>query len=117
MRPRPRNQAAPEPPLSLLLRANTVTPLDTKIYPPKLGKLRGRPKTKRIRKGAWNRQIRKCGNCGQTGHNSTGLPIAKNGRGERAREWNATEDDSSVGDSSVGDDSIGDVIVVDIDSR
>ena len=62
---------------------------DPEIYPPKLGKLRGRPKTKRIRKGAWNRQARKCGNCKQPGHNTrrcVSYPIAKNGRGERARD-------------------------------
>jgi len=80
---------------------------DPYVRPPKLGKLRGRPKTKRIRKGALNRQTRKCGNCKQTGHNTrrcTGLPVAKNGRRERARDWNVVEDD----------DSISDVIIVDI---
>ena len=79
---------------------------DPEIHPPKLGKLRGRPKTKRIRKSTWNHQTRKYRNCRQTGHNIrryTGLPVAKNRRGERARDWNVIEDD----------DSISDVIVVD----
>jgi hypothetical protein len=81
---------------------------DSRIYPPKLGKLRGRPKTKRIRRGAWNRQPRQCRNCKQTGHNirsCTGIPMPKNGRGERARDWQAIE---------VDEDSSSDVIVVDI---
>ena len=79
---------------------------DPEIHPPKLGKLRGRPKTKRIRKGAWNHQTRKCGNYRQIGHNTrrcTGLPVAKNRREERARDWNIIEDN----------DSISDVIVID----
>jgi hypothetical protein len=70
-------------------------PSHPNVYPPKLIKLPRRPKTKRIRKGALNRQPRKCGNCRQTGHNTrrcTGLPVAKNGRGERARDWNAIKD-------------------------
>ena len=79
---------------------------DPDVYPPKLRKLRGRPKTKRIRKGALNRQLRKCGNCKRVGHNirrCVGLPAAKNGRGERARDWNALE---------ASDDSSSDIIVV-----
>ena len=62
---------------------------DPDLLLPKLCKLRGRPKTKRVRKNAWNRQGRKCGNCRQTGHNTRrciGLPVAQNGRGERARD-------------------------------
>jgi hypothetical protein len=35
--------------------------LDPDLLPPKPCKLRGRPKTKRIRKNAWSRQERKCG--------------------------------------------------------
>lgn len=80
---------------------------DPDLLPPEPCKLRGRPKTKRIRKNAWKRQERKCGNCRQMGHNTrrcTGLPVAKNGRGERARDWQAME---------VDDDSNSDVIVVD----
>ena len=88
---------------------------DPKIYPPKLGKLHRRPKTKRIRKGAQNHQTRKCGNCRQTGHNTrrcTGVPIVKNGREERARDWQAIEVNEDV--IEVDEDSSSDVIVVDI---
>ena len=55
------------------------------VLPPKLRKLRGRPKTKRVRKNTWNRQKRKYRNYIQTGHNTrryTSLPVAKNGRGK-----------------------------------
>ena len=54
--------------------------LDPGVYPPKLRRLRGQPETKRIRKGALNRQLRKCRNCKQIGHNirrCVGLPSAK----------------------------------------
>ena len=64
--------------------------LDFDLYLPKLCKLRGQPKTKRVKKTAWNRQVKKCGNCRQTGYNMkrcTNLPVAKNGRGERACDW------------------------------
>jgi hypothetical protein len=60
------------------------------LHPPRLVKKRGRPKTTRIRKGAWNRKQRKCSNCLQLGYNRrrcTNQPSSKNGRGERARDW------------------------------
>lgn len=78
-------------------------PSDPNILPPKFGKLHGRPRTKRIRKGAWNRQKRKCGNCKQTGHNTgrcTGLPATKNGRGEGSPDWAAIDNDDS-GESEI----------------
>ena len=62
---------------------------DPDLLLPKLCKLPGRPKTKGVKENAWNRQERKCGNCRQTGHNTRrciGLPVAQNGRGERARD-------------------------------
>jgi hypothetical protein len=37
--------------------------LDPTILPPRIVKLRGRPKTQRLRKGASKKQLRKCGNC------------------------------------------------------
>jgi hypothetical protein len=61
---------------------------DPDLHPPRLVKKQGRPKTTRIRKGAWNRKQRKCGNCLQLGHNRrrcTNQPSSKNGRRERAR--------------------------------
>ena len=47
-----------------------LTP-DLNVKPPILVKQRGRPKTKRIRKGQYARKKRRCGNCGQLAtHNS-----------------------------------------------
>ena len=71
--------------ISMKLISIENLPSDSNVLPPKLSRLRGRPKTKRIRKGAWNRQSRQCGNCKQTGHNTrscTGIPMAKKGRRE-----------------------------------
>ena len=82
--------------------------LDSDILPPKLNKLRGRPKSKRIRKGTWNRQPRQCRNYKQIGHNirsCIGIPSTKNGRGERVRDWQVIE---------IDENSSSDVIVVDI---
>ena len=81
---------------------------DPDILPPKLCKLREQPKTKRIRKNAWKRQERKCKNCGQIGHNvrrCTGLPMAQNGRGERANNWQAVDEEDGSGS---------DIIIVDV---
>jgi hypothetical protein len=84
--------------------------LDPDLLPPKPCKLRGRPKTKRTRKNAWNRQERKCGNCRQTGHSArrcTDLPVAKYGRGERARDRQSIDEEEGSGS---------DVIIVDTGS-
>ena len=57
--------------------------------PPLLVRKRGRPKTKRHRKGEQQRQARKCGRCREIGHNTRiclGLRD-RAGRGERARQW------------------------------
>jgi hypothetical protein len=44
---------------------------DISILPPRIIKLRGRPKTVRLRKGALKKQPRRCGNCGEmTNHNA-----------------------------------------------
>jgi hypothetical protein len=83
---------------------------DPDLLPPKPCKLRGWPKTNRIRKNAWKRQERRYRNCRQTGHNTrccTGLPVAKNGRGERTRDWQATNEEEGSGS---------DVIMVDTGS-
>ena len=61
--------------------------LDSDLYLPKLYKLYGRPKTKRVKKIAWNRQVKKCKNYRQLGYNTrrcTNLLVAKNGYRERA---------------------------------
>jgi hypothetical protein len=45
--------------------------LDPSILPPRLVKLRGRPKIVRLRKGASKKQARRCGNCKEmTNHNA-----------------------------------------------
>jgi hypothetical protein len=62
---------------------------DQNIKPPIIQKQAGRPKTKRIRKGAWQRKQTRCGNCLDWGHNRrrcTGQP-ASSGRRERAHDW------------------------------
>jgi hypothetical protein len=44
---------------------------DISLLPPRIVKLRGRPKTVRLRKGASKKQPRRCGNCGEmTNHNA-----------------------------------------------
>lgn len=62
---------------------------DQSIKPPIIQKQAGRPKTRRIRKGDWQRKQTRCGNCLDWGHNRrrcTGQP-ASSGRRERAHDW------------------------------
>jgi hypothetical protein len=58
------------------------------ILPPLIGKKRGRPRVKRIRKGALKRKQTKCTNCLQLGHNKRRCVAqpARNGRAERLRD-------------------------------
>src|ERR1700761_4207818 len=63
--------------------------VDNNIKPPVLRKQAGRPRTKRIRKGAWERKQTRCSNCLDWGHNKRscrGQPVSS-GRRERARDW------------------------------
>src|SRR6266536_854403 len=63
--------------------------VDDNVKPPILRKQAGRPRTKRIRKGAWQRRQTQCSNCLDWGHNKRscrGQPVS-NGRRERARDW------------------------------
>lgn len=63
-------------------------PLDPDIHPPVIRRQRGRPKTKRIRKGSWKRTARKCGCCQQYGHNRRSCrnqPV-QNGRQQRRHD-------------------------------
>ena len=62
---------------------------DPDILPPLLVKKRGRPRQKRVKKGAWKRKQTRCANCLQTGHNKRRCieQPARNGRAERARDW------------------------------
>jgi len=72
------------PPLSI-----DNLPSDPMILPPLIAKKRRRPKEKRIRKGALKRKQTKCRNCLQLGHNKRRCveQPARNGRAERARDW------------------------------
>jgi hypothetical protein len=58
------------------------------ILPPLIGKKRGRPRVKRIRKGALKRKQTKCTNCLQLGHNKRRCVAqpARNGRAKRLRD-------------------------------
>jgi hypothetical protein len=62
---------------------------DTTIQPLILKKQAGRPRTKRIRKGAWKRKQTRCSSCLEWGHNKRGCrgqPVPSRRR-ERARDW------------------------------
>ena len=63
------------------------------IRPPKPIKKRGRPKTSRIRKKTQSN--RKCGRCGELGHNTrTCIGLGNRpGRGERASQWRQEQED------------------------
>ena len=63
--------------------------LDPDLYLPKLYKLYKQLKTKRVKKTAWNHQVKKYRNCKQPGYNirrCTNLPVAKNSHKERASD-------------------------------
>lgn len=63
--------------------------IDTTIQPPIIKKQVGRPRTKRIRKGSWNRKQTRCSTCMDWGHNKKGCrnqPVSS-GRRQRARDW------------------------------
>jgi hypothetical protein len=72
--------------------------LDLQIQPLIRIQKRGRPKTKRIRKGEHTRLARKCEKCRELGHNSrTCLGLGdRAGRGERARQWMQEQEDWEV---------------------
>jgi hypothetical protein len=79
---------------------------DHTIKPPILVKLRGRPKTKRIRKGALKKAPRICGNCGEKGHNRRscrGQPKIS-GRERRTIDWLDSDDNQDQGHESGGDE-------------
>jgi hypothetical protein len=80
------------PPLSI-----ENLPSDLFILPPLIAKKRGRPRTKRIRKGALKRKQRKCTNCLQLGHNKRRCVAqpAQNGRAERARNSDISDGESN----------------------
>jgi hypothetical protein len=80
------------PPLSI-----ENLPSDPNILPPLIAKKRGRPREKRIRKGALKRKQTKCTNCLELGHNKRRYVAqpSQNGRAERARNWDQDQDISS----------------------
>jgi hypothetical protein len=60
---------------------------DLRILPPVFKRLRGRPKTKRVRKGAWKRKATKCSKCHQTGHSKRTCRFAPAVHGRRQRAY------------------------------
>jgi len=72
-------------------------PSDLFILPLLITKKKGRPREKRIRKGALKRKQRKCTNCLQLGHNKRRCVAqpAQNGRAERARNWDISGGESN----------------------
>jgi hypothetical protein len=72
-------------------------PSDLFILPPLIAKKKGRPREKRIRKGALKRKQRKCTNCLQLGHNKRRCVAqpAQNGRAERVRDWDISGGESN----------------------
>ena len=63
-------------------------PSEDGVLPPVFQKQRGRPPTKRIRKGAWKRKTMHCSNCHGTDHNIRKCRHAPalNGRQQRAQD-------------------------------
>jgi hypothetical protein len=71
------------------------------VLPPEFKKQRGRPLTKRIRKGAWKRGALHCSNCNGTGHNIQKCrhTPALNGQQQRVRD----QEESSLDKNSSSD--------------
>jgi hypothetical protein len=67
---------------------------DPQIKPPTIVKQRGRPKSKRIRKGDKNKREVRCGNCGGRGHNKRSCRGQPRASGRRARNWVGASDNS-----------------------
>jgi hypothetical protein len=80
-------------------------PSEPGILPPVAKKQRGRPKTKRIRKGAYTRKEQHCRNCNAVDHNAQRCPStpAINGRQQRARGRDLSISNSSSESSSSSD--------------
>ena len=79
-------QTYSHPLIPILLEELAINPT---IQPLILKKQAGRPKTKRIRKGAWKRKQTRCSTCLDWGHNKGSCwnqPVSS-GRRQRAREW------------------------------
>ena len=74
-------------------------PSDLHILPLLIVKKRGHLREKRIRKGAYKKKQTRCTNCLQLGHNKRRCvaQLARNGRAERARDWNISSSESNSG--------------------
>ena len=91
---------------SLLPVSMIDLPRDNSIQPPIVRKSIGRPRSKRIRKGTWNRRQTRCGNCLDWGHNRrrcTNQPVASRRR-QRAWEWLQSEDEREDEGEDEGED-------------
>jgi hypothetical protein len=78
---------------------------DSGILPPVFKKQRGRPKTKRIRKGAWKKKATLCSNCQGTGHNRRTCRFAPaHSRRQRARDHDSDVESTAVGSTVDSDD-------------
>jgi hypothetical protein len=66
--------------------------------PPLIAKKQGRPREKRIRKGALKQQQTRCTNCLQLSHNKRRCVAqpAQNRRAERARNWDVSSSKSNL---------------------
>jgi hypothetical protein len=82
-------------------------PSDNEVLPPEFKKQRGRPLTKRIRKGAWKRKTMHCSNCHGTDHNIRKCRHAPalHGRQQRARDRESSSLSSTSSSSSTSDTS------------
>jgi SWIM zinc finger len=85
------------------------------VFPPAFKKLRGRPLTKRIRKGALKRKTLHCSNCNGTNHNIRKCRHAPalNGRTQRLRDQETSSSSSSSDLSSNQDSEIHDAALED----
>ena len=92
--------------LHLLVRSELYL-CNPDILPPIAKKQRGRPKTKRIRKGAWKRKETHCSNCNEPAQNIRKCPnaLALNGRQQRARNRELSSNSSSISSNTDSDSS------------
>jgi hypothetical protein len=72
-------------------------PSNPNILPPLIVKKQGRPRDKRVRKGALKRKQTRCTNCLQLGYNKRRCVAqpARNRRAKRARDWDISSSESN----------------------
>ena len=76
-------------------------PSNNEVLPPEFKKQRGRPLTKRIRKGAWKRKTMHCSNCHGTDHNIWKCRHAPALNGRQQRAWD--RESSTLSSSPMSD--------------